>query len=230
MFLNPDMSQAPKVSYRNLNQSMKLLVSHNFPRPKVTSSNCLFCPTNSPKTKDSSSTVRHDKDRQQIFTCMKHFWLHVKEKERSNMEKIEKVKNIYSKKKKLNYRERKVTLSYWGNGTKRRKKKVAAWGQESESKWQKRKETMKAEEGGEERKDARKGKRWVEEWVMSARRWQPETRQELEDSMCPHTFHATGWPQEDERLPGRMERERERQRERGGRASTPCSGSSSRQF
>ena len=73
---------------------------------------------------------------------------------------------------------------------------------------------MKAEEGGEERKDARKGKRWVEEWVMSARRWQPETRQELEDSMCPHTFHATGWPQEDERLPGRMERERERQRER----------------
>lgn len=39
--------------------------------PKVTSSNCFFCPTNSPKLKDSSLTVNIDQEQQQILTFKK---------------------------------------------------------------------------------------------------------------------------------------------------------------
>ena len=40
---------------------------HNFREPKVMSLNCFFCPTNSPKPKDSSFTIIDDKAKQQIL-------------------------------------------------------------------------------------------------------------------------------------------------------------------
>ena len=44
---------------------------HNFPEPKGASLNCVSCPTNSPKPKESSFSVINDKEKQRILTCKK---------------------------------------------------------------------------------------------------------------------------------------------------------------
>ncbi len=43
---------------------MKKWVHHNFPEPKMTSSNVFFCLTNSLKAKGVQLTVMHDKEKQ----------------------------------------------------------------------------------------------------------------------------------------------------------------------
>ena len=44
---------------------MKQNAHYNFPEPKLTSWNCLFCPTDCPKPKGSSFTLINDKEQQQ---------------------------------------------------------------------------------------------------------------------------------------------------------------------
>ena len=56
----------------NLTLTETLCYHHNFPDPKVTSTNGFFCPASSLKPKESLFTVIGDKDRQRILT-MKRF-------------------------------------------------------------------------------------------------------------------------------------------------------------
>lgn len=53
------------------------IAHHYFPEPKVTSSDCFFCPTSSPKPKESSFTIIKDKDKGQILTFKKLKWADV---------------------------------------------------------------------------------------------------------------------------------------------------------
>ena len=47
------------------------MTHRNFPEPKGMSANCVFCPTNSPKPKDSLFTILNNKVKQQSITFKK---------------------------------------------------------------------------------------------------------------------------------------------------------------